>query len=228
MMSEFDPYGDSYADKVNESISFSGLKADFFARVKADYLVDLARRELGDPAKLNVLDIGCGIGLSHRQLAAAFGQLTGIDPSATCIERARAAHPEANYLVNNGLTLPVEDGTFDVAVTVCVMHHVPPGQWPAFIGEMARTVRPGGLVAVFEHNPRNPLTRRVVSNCEFDKDAVLLPASRTVQLLRSAGMSSADRFYLLTIPAAGRFLRATDQLLSSIGLGAQYAAWGRK
>ena len=41
---------------------------------------------------------------------------------------------------------------------------------------MRRVVRPGGLLCIIEHNPFNPLTRLAVVRCEFDRDAVLLPA----------------------------------------------------
>ena len=53
---------------------------------------------------------------------------------------------------------------------------------------MARVLRPGGIAAIFEHNPLNPLTRRVVSNCVFDEDAVLLRRRRARGLLRQAGL----------------------------------------
>ena len=57
-----------------------------------------------------------------------------------------------------------------------------------FMNEMRRVVRPGGLVCVIEHNPLNPLTRLAVTRCAFDRDAVLLRAGKTRQLLRDAGL----------------------------------------
>ena len=35
-------------------------------------------------------------------------------------------------------------------------------------------LKPGGILALFKHNPRNPLTQRIVSNCVFPDNAVLL------------------------------------------------------
>ena len=61
--------------------------------------------------------------------------------------------------------MPVPDASVDVVFAICVVHHVPPAHWGAFAAEMARVLRPGGVAAIFEHNPLNPVTRRVVSNC---------------------------------------------------------------
>ena len=60
---------------------------------------------------------------------------------------------------------------------------------------------------VFEHNPKNPLTMRVVNRCPFDRDAVLLKSAETVRLFEQAGFEAVERRYILTIPAANRWLR---------------------
>ena len=91
--------------------------------------------------------------------------LAGVDPSEAMIEAARKANPEADYRVADGTELPFEDGSFDLAFAVCVLHHVAPPDRPAFVAELARVTRPGGLTVVFEHNPLNPLTRLAVRRC---------------------------------------------------------------
>jgi ubiquinone/menaquinone biosynthesis C-methylase UbiE len=85
-------------------------------------------------------------------------RLTGIDVASTVVEEARAANPGVTYHDYDGDRLPYPDQSFDAAYTIAVMHHVPPPQWPAFLQEMRRVVRPGGLIVIFEHNPINPLT----------------------------------------------------------------------
>lgn len=225
---EFDGYQNTYEDAVNASLSFSGLKVDFFTHVKADYLMDILSTSLGDPSGLNVLDIGCGVGVYHKLLAPQVGRLTGVDVSSACVEKARSACPGVFYDVYDGARLPYEDGAFDAAFTICVMHHVPTANWERFAAEMFRVVRPGGLGVVFEHNPRNPLTMRVVNNCPFDEDAVLLKSEKTRALLAGAGFAPVKSRHILTIPAAGRLLRTIDGAFSPIGMGAQYYVSGRK
>jgi len=150
-----------------------------------------------------------------------------VDVSAACIERARADHPGASYDVYDGAQLPLEDGRFDVVFTACVMHHVPPSDWPAFAAELKRVTRPGGLVCVIEHNPLNPATRLSVMRCPFDEDAVLLRRSRTEALLRQAGLSDiASRFFVF-VPSTRPWALKLERSLAGLPLGAQYAAFGR-
>src|SRR5690606_175155 len=107
------------------------------------------------------------------------GTITGCDVSEKSVERARRENGYARYDTSASDVLPYADGQFDIALTVCVMHHVPPTRWQAFLREMRRVVRPGGIAVVIEHNPFNPLTRLAVARCAFDADAVLLSQNCT-------------------------------------------------
>ena len=219
---EFDAYSRAYDQAVNESIAFTGLSVDYFTRVKADYLIDLIADHSGDPKKVSVLDVGCGVGNYHKLIVDRVGMVTGVDVSESCIEVAKKHNPQVNYQAYEGERLPFPDATFDVAFTVCVMHHVPPAQWPLFTTEMKRVLKPGGMVAVFEHNPRNPLTQRIVSNCVFDKTAVLLPYQTTRKLVEGAGFRDIVDRSIINILPSGRLLRSLDLGLGRLRLGAQY------
>src|SRR5213079_2165552 len=118
--------------------------------------VELARRNLGEPGELDVLDVGCGPGETDSFLEDAFRSLHGVDLSAAMIERAAERNPWAEYSsYGRGDQLPYADGSFDLSFAVCVLHHVPPGERPSLVEEIRRVTRPGGLVAIFEHNPWN-------------------------------------------------------------------------
>jgi 2-polyprenyl-3-methyl-5-hydroxy-6-metoxy-1,4-benzoquinol methylase len=220
--SEFDTYSRSYDTAVNASIAFSGLKVDFFTKVKASHIKRIIRERFGSERDVNMLDVGCGVGNYHPYFAQDVASLSGVDVSAACIQTASERNANVSYKVYDGKRLPYDDASFDVVYTICVMHHVPPSQWQAFASELRRVVRPGGLALVFEHNPFNPLTRRAVSTCEFDKDAVLLQARTTARLLRNAGFGSIDSRYILTVPPINSFLDSIDRLFSRIPLGGQY------
>lgn len=218
----FDAYEGSYSDSVTDSIRFSGLKADFFTRVKADYIKDIAHRHFADPAAVQALDIGCGIGNYHPLLDDFFQSIDGAEVSAASADTARRRNPSVTYSVYDGKTLPYPDESFDLAFTICVMHHVPPPAWPNFVAEMYRVLKPGGLALVFEHNPGNPLTMRAVNNCPFDEDAVLLTRKETADLFRGRGFESLRSGYILTLPAGNRLLRRFDGFFAQLGIGAQY------
>jgi ubiquinone/menaquinone biosynthesis C-methylase UbiE len=224
----FAEYKDSYRDEVAKSIAFIGQDVDFFMEVKVRYLLDLARRRLGRLSDMDVLDIGCGVGSTDRHLAGKVGRLHGVDIPEEVLERARENVPEAEYRAYDGRTLPYPDNRFDLAFAINVMHHVPPAQWPDFVREMTRVVRPGGLAVVFEHNPYNPLTRRAVRECSFDADAVLLPRVRTRALAEGAGLRVVETRYILFTPFRGGAAAWLDRRLGLAPIGAQYYLAARK
>jgi SAM-dependent methyltransferase len=218
----FDAYGRKYAESVEEAISVTGLSLDFVTKVKADYIIDLSTAHFGSLSKLSVLDVGCGIGNFHRLLKPPFSAITGVDISRVSIDVAKEQNPDIDYQLYDGHRLPYQNDGFDIVFTVCVMHHVPPSQWPGFTAEMFRVLKPGGLALVFEHNPANPLTRRIVDRCPFDADAVLLQRSQTIDLFREAGFHTVRARSILSIPPAGKLLRQVDQLFGRLPFGAQY------
>jgi len=218
----FDSYSDSYSDTVDAAIAFTGLKVDFFTRVKADYIRDLVDARFGQQKALSALDVGCGVGNYHPLLRSRFASLSGVDVSPACVETARQCNAGLEYKVYDGGVLPYDDASFDLAFTICVLHHVPPSQWPNFVSETRRVLKPGGLALVFEHNPQNPLTMRAVNTCSFDEDAVLLRNEQTEALYREAGFAAVRSRFILSVPAANGFLRGVDRVFSRLPLGAQY------
>jgi len=225
---EFDEYKDSYRDELRKSIAFAHQDHDFYTELKADYLLRLGTEFLGPAASLRVLDVGCGVGLTDRFLVGKVAELHGIEIAAGPLERARSAVPEAMFTAYDGQSIPFEDHRFDLAFAICVVHHVPPARWKAFIGEMKRVVKPGGLVMIFEHNHWNPGTRRVVDTCVFDRNAVLLTARETRALMTGNGLAIARSRYIVFFPFRHALLQWLDRRLGWCPLGAQYVVVGRK
>jgi SAM-dependent methyltransferase len=223
---EFDRYGQTYERAVDEAIAFAGQEHDFYLEAKARRLVALARRHLGT-VRPRALDVGCGPGSFDRHVSSAF-DLHGVDVSPAMVERAQAANPDVDYAVSEERRLPHDDGAFDLAFAVCVLHHVAAADRLPLLQEMRRVVRPGGLVAVFEHNPWNPLTRRVVRACAFDEDVELIRRRELAALLRGAGLDLVAGAYLLFFPWRARLLQAAERTLTGLPLGAQYVVAGRR
>jgi SAM-dependent methyltransferase len=225
---EFDRYSDSYREAVEESISFAGADLDLFTRAKANALLELAGR-VGSPDGLAFLDVGCGIGETDRFLEGRVGRLAGVDVAPQMLERARARNPWAEYRdYESGEPIPFEDESFDVCFAVCVLHHVPRDRRAQLVREMRRVCRRSGLVALFEHNPLNPLTRRAVSGCEFDRDAELLSRRAALELLSAAGLPSPEGRYIVFFPRESGLLRGIERRLGWLPLGAQYAAFAQR
>jgi SAM-dependent methyltransferase len=97
------------------------------------------------------LDVGCGSGAFTEMLVerCAPAAVHGIDPSEEQLAyaRARAALRAAEFISGDAMALPFADDAFDAAVMPLVIFFVPE---PARgVAEMARVVRPGGVVAAY-------------------------------------------------------------------------------
>lgn len=228
MSKGFDHYKDTYSQEVDHSIGFIHQRHDFFTRSKALHLLQLVRRHLGNPSELSVLDVGCGVGATDALIAPHFGSVRGVDVAPGVVERATAANPGVDYVTYDGSTLPSDEDSVDVSFAICVMHHVDVGSHQRFLAEMQRVTRPGGLIAIFEHNPLNPLTRLAVARCEFDEDVVLLRMRDVVQLMTANGIDVVERRFILFLPWLMSLSQMFDRALGRIPLGAQHVVVGQK
>jgi len=96
------------------------------------------------------LDLGCGTG----EFAGEFppGRYVGIDPSTTYL-RFAARHRPGSFLASAGEALPFADGSFDAALVVGVLHHLPDPVAAGAMAELARVLRSGGVTLVMEDIP---------------------------------------------------------------------------
>lgn len=228
---EFDQYRDTYTDQISQSLAFSGQQHDFFTRVKANYLANILSDKNFFSNEIDALDIGCGHGLIHPYLLKQNNiklKLSGVDVASSVIDVARVKNKDVSYQAYDGVTLPYADNKFDIVFAIGVMHHVPPQQWVAFLQEIKRVVKPKGHVLIFEHNPVNPLTLKVVKNCPIDKDAVLIRSKVMEKLMQQAGLKVIKRKFILFTPFDKPFFHRLDRRLGWLPLGAQYYVFSGK
>lgn len=82
---------------------------------------------------------------------------------------------------------------------------------------------------MFEHNPINPVTRRIVSNCAFDEGVVLLSAREVKTLLRSVNGVDVERAgYCLFVPEPLKKLNWLEGGLRWLPLGGQHFVVARR
>jgi SAM-dependent methyltransferase len=103
------------------------------------------------PSPAYVLEVGCGEGRVARDLASRNHSVVAIDSSRFLVNEARAADPEAAYLVGDGTLLPFPDARFDVVVSYNSLQDV--DDMPAAIRESARVLRDGGRFCVCVVHP---------------------------------------------------------------------------
>jgi SAM-dependent methyltransferase len=114
------------------------------------------------------------------------------------------------------------DHSFDAVFSACVFHHIPHGDHVKWIVELRRVTRPDGVLAIYEHNPLNPLTVAAVNTCPLDVNAKLIRAGAMQQELIKNGWKDANIEYKLFFPAVLRSLRFLEPHLGRIFLGAQW------
>ncbi|HET8730431.1 MAG TPA: class I SAM-dependent methyltransferase [Moraxellaceae bacterium] len=106
---------------------------------------------LAPPLGADWLDVGCGNGAFTEILATrhAPAAVTGVDPSAEqlAFARERPALRTARFHQGDAMALPLTDNSVDQAVMPLVIFFVP--EPSRGVAEMARVVRPGGIVSAY-------------------------------------------------------------------------------
>ncbi len=105
----------------------------------------LSRLDLGE----DVLEIGPGFGATTKVLAERPGELTVLELDPGYCERLRRELPGRVGVVQGDATaMPFEDGRFSAVVCFTMLHHLPsPAAQDLLLGEAARVLRPGGVLA---------------------------------------------------------------------------------
>ncbi len=123
---------------------------------------DFGRRYVLDPVMLpralatnaqTALDVGCGEGRFCRMLGAHGIACIGIDPTSALIDRARECDASGAYLEASGEALPFDNASFDLVVSYLSLIDMPSIVTP--IAEMARVLKPGGVLLVANLNGFN-------------------------------------------------------------------------
>ena len=218
MTQDFDDYAADYEALLQRSLGAAGGDLEFFRQRKAA----LAKRLLRDAPPRRILEYGCGTGGNLPHLAAAFpgSAVAGSDISEKSLEQAATAAPGVTlYHLRRG---GVPAGVFDLVFAAGVLHHVPGAARDALLAAMAEALAPGGRLLVFEHNPANPLTRRIVARCPFDAGVTLVPPAQAKALAQGALLGQVRVRYISFAPPALAPLADLERFLTWLPLGGQY------
>jgi SAM-dependent methyltransferase len=135
------------------------------------------------------LDVGCGTGLLAERLAGAGYQMVGVDPSEGMLKILEERTQLVRAVHASGTSLPFDDDSFELVITVAVMHHIADaGDVRQTLAEMVRIVKPSGRVVVWDHNPRNPYWGPLMARVPQDTgEERLIGEAEIVTGLRAAG-----------------------------------------
>jgi SAM-dependent methyltransferase len=229
-----------------------GADAGRYDRARPTYPADLVDRIIAASPGRDVLDVGCGTGISARLFQAAGCRVLGVDPDPRMAELARQGGTETE--VAKFEDWDPAGRTFDAVIAAQAWHWVDP---VAGVTKAAAVLRPGGRLAVFWNafDPPKDLReafaevfRRVLPDSPFGGfwarpavDAYRVGSDRVAEMTRQAGtfgepeewLSHWDRPYtrdewLDLVPTTGGFTRHPEAIQQQLldGLGAAVDAAG--
>jgi ubiquinone/menaquinone biosynthesis C-methylase UbiE len=221
MNHEFDQFAKEYRGINDDALKLTGESSSFFAEYKAKKLKEWLPEKVNQPVRM--LDFGCGDGVMTAFVQHAFNKASmhGIDPSSESIEVAAERFPRISFSTSEGLTINFEDNHFDVVYAAGAFHHIPFEDHDAYVAEIKRVLKPGGVFVLFELNPWNPVTVYIFNRNPIDQTAKMMPRSYSEQLLKTVGPVS-TKFYSF-YPGFLRWLRPTERFMTKIPFGALYA-----
>ncbi|MHB1432061.1 MAG: class I SAM-dependent methyltransferase [Streptosporangiaceae bacterium] len=121
-----------------------GADAGRYDRARPSYPADLVQRIVDASPGRDVLDVGCGTGISSRLFAAAGCRVLGVDPDPRMAELARQAGTAAE--VSRFEDWEPSGRKFDAVIAAQAWHWVDP---VAGVAKAAAVLRPNGRFAVF-------------------------------------------------------------------------------
>lgn len=124
-------------------------------------------------ASRQVLDIGCGFGLTALHFARSGHTVTGLEPTSAMLEIARQQAAEAGlaveFLAGSLEAAPqlLAGRRFDWLICHNVLEYV--AEPPAAIALLSGLLKPGGYLSLVNHNP----VAKVLGKAIFERDPVL-------------------------------------------------------
>lgn len=220
---EFDSLAETYYEEHKKNIKITGEDPEYFAEYKIADLADWCNKT--GISIHNIADFGSGIGNSIPHFRKYFPgvALSCLDVSAQSIQLAQKRFPgDESYLLIEDEKIPLPDANQDLVFSACVFHHISPEKHRHWLAELLRVTRPGGILAIYEHNPLNPLTVHAFNTCPLDENACMIRSHQLRQECAAAGWENISISYKLFFPGFLSKLRPLEKKMGWLCLGAQY------
>ncbi|GAB6060180.1 C-GCAxxG-C-C family (seleno)protein [Desulfonatronum parangueonense] len=135
-------YFDSVADQWED------MRQEFFSEDVREAAINAAMRlcPITSQATATALDVGAGSGFVSRGLAKRNLRIIAVDQSQAMLDALQRKLPAVDCRLTHDDRLPVEDQSVDYVFANMFLHHVSDPE--AVILEMARVLKPGGVMAL--------------------------------------------------------------------------------
>lgn len=225
---EFDEFASDYENILTDCVKIlSEFDSNYFCEYKVQTIKNSLQNSSQNILPKNILDFGCGEGTSCEFLRKYFSEatITGIDVSEKSIEVARAKQiPNCNFVLYDGRQIPLEVDSFDLIFSACVFHHIKKQEHFPLIKQINNILKPEGKLFIFEHNPLNPFTRKIVKDCVFDRDVELINPAELKKTIKKLNFHNPKTNYILFFPRYKMFEKMfpLEKHLKKVFIGAQY------
>ncbi|MCC7210285.1 MAG: class I SAM-dependent methyltransferase [Candidatus Brocadia sp.] len=213
----------------------------YFVRVKSLHFLRMIKNLCHGYRDVVCIDLGCGTAETTEYFQDKFAYTIGCDYSFGMIQFADQKHLKRTSFVNSvSEVLPLKDSSVTVAVLFNMLHHIgSKGQLMQTLREVYRILKNEGIIAIYEMNPLNPLTRHVVNTNEIDRAVNLDGYKKSLypttfypwearSILLQAGFRIRRQEYLIFFPQFFSFLLPLERFLAKIPLGGLYSVFGMK
>ena len=129
-----------------------GNAAEDYERGRPDW-PDAIAEVGGLPESAEVLDLGAGTGKLTRVLARRFARVTAVEPDESMRAVFTRATPCCEILQGSAEQIPLGDSSVDGVFCAEAFHWF---DWRAALGEIARVLRPRGLLVMCFNGPNGP------------------------------------------------------------------------
>ena len=176
---------------------------------------------------INFLDYGCGTGSLCESLNNFFPKASyfGVDVSGEMIKKAQSKYHGQGVFDEIG-SKKWKERVYNIIFAAGVFHHIPHEKHKNILHQLMSVLAPDGKILIWEHNPINPFTQKIVKSCDFDREAVLIPAWQMKSLMVEAKLLPVRIVYTTFFPKFLEFLIPMEQFLEWFPLGGQYVAIG--
>ena len=227
MPESFDSYSNSYNELLNDAIHQTGYVADNLVSAKLQKLRNLFP-DLSE-SSFRLMDFGCGIGNLFGKIYEFFPNAvyTGVDSSKDCILKARSRFPENSDFQEYDSSV-WKNQKYDLIFSAGVFHHIPQNEHGIIFDKLSSFLNEGGRLVIWEHNPINPVTQKIVKDCPFDDEAVLVPPRKIKKHFNRVFLTNVEIIYTTFFPKFLSGLNFMDPYLGWLPLGGQYLVKGEK
>jgi ubiquinone/menaquinone biosynthesis C-methylase UbiE len=174
----YDSVADAYARNIFTELNNKPLDRELLTR--------FAARVKG---KGDVCDMGCGPGHIARHLRDAGATVFGLDLSSGMLEQARRLNPDLAFRQGNMLALDLPDATLAGIAAFYAIVNLPRESLPLVFGELARVLRPDGLLFLAFHIGDETLHRDAWFDRPIDMDFHFLQPLAIQGDLEAAGFT---------------------------------------